>query len=83
MTMIMKFFKNYKTETARTFLGDCCCEIQMWKNAVTIKRRKYFMINSLKSMKVQGDCDIISAMKLTQNGGQWKLYIFDPPMGLN
>ena len=28
-------------ETGYTFLGDCCWEVQMRKNQVTIKRRNY------------------------------------------
>ena len=37
---------------------------------------------ALKSIKVQGDCDIIPVMKVTQNEGLWKQH-FAPLMGLN
>ena len=47
------------------------------------QKKKFFIINSLKSIKVQEDCDIISVMKVTHNGVQWKLYAFGSPMGLN
>ena len=40
-----------------------------------------FINNYLKSIKE--NCDIISVIKATQIGCQWKLYIFAQPMGLN
>ena len=46
-------------------------------------KKKLFIYNSLKFIKVQGDCDIISVRKVTQTGGQWKLYTLAPLTGLN
>ena len=42
------------------------------------QKKKFFIINSLKFMKILGDCDIIFVMKVTQNGGQWELCTFAP-----
>ena len=62
-------------KTASTFFRDCFWEAQMRKKEVTIKKNKFFINNSLRSIKVWGDCDIISVIKVTQNGGQWKLLL--------
>ena len=38
-------------EVACTFLADCCWEVQMWKNGVSINRRNSFSIEDLSPFK--------------------------------
>ena len=47
------------------------------------QEKKFFDNNSLKPFKVERSCEIIYVMKVTQNGGQWKLYTLALPIGLN
>ena len=95
MILLGQSYQSNLCRLVRQWISQINKSVKSWKHFHSENKRLLLILRiahykafeltfyeALKSIKAQGDCDIIPVMKVTQNEGLWK-QDFTPLVGLN